>query len=218
VSELSRDLIIQIARSLKEPVINGEVNEWLYDSGFRPYVEPLLELPQTYPWLNRFSPLPALLLDIGWFIRDWNREMGSLIRVPRESLKGLEANLIVQLFAPDGVFSGRWSNKLLGHMLHRLVIQWQPYVGDPWLSRLKDNISRRIGMSWNTLLAAYHVTLEDSIPSTSEILVFAADGEPAPLRFRSNSVPVPLRPDLTVTHYYPLDDVTEKWCQKTVES
>lgn len=69
VTELSRTLIIQIAHALKEPLVNGEINAWLYSLGFRSYIQPQLDLPPNYPWLKRFTT-PAFLIDAGWFIRD----------------------------------------------------------------------------------------------------------------------------------------------------
>ncbi len=217
VTELSRTLIIQIAHALKEPLVNGEINAWLYSLGFRSYIQPQLDLPPNYPWLKRFST-PAFLIDAGWFIRDWNQEMACLLQLPRQSLNGLENNLIVQLFAPGAQLTGKWPDELLRHMLHRLMIQWQPYHADPWLTSLKESISRRLGRSWTSLFAAYHITSEPSIPSTSELVAVHIDGQSQTLRFRSNSVAVPLRPDLSVTHYYPLDKGTEMWCQEVKES
>ncbi|WP_158026929.1 helix-turn-helix domain-containing protein [Sulfobacillus thermosulfidooxidans] len=213
VMDLSRDLVILIGRALKQPVINGELNQWLYHFGYRGYVEPLLDLPDEYRlWLSRFDPFPAALLDIGWFLRDWNVTMARLFQVSQGALQGLERNLIVQLFAPDALLAEQWPKELLTRMLHRLMVQWQPYENEPWLTRLKNDICQRTKIPWETLINTYCQGLVGTIPSTSEVVVLRAHDDHRILRFRSNLVPIPNRPDLIITHYYPIDVVTEKWC------
>lgn len=216
VLEISRDLLITIAQALRVPVLSGEVNQWLYKCGYRPYVAPQLELPDEYvQWIVRFNPFPAILLDIGWYLRFWNQTIERLFQIPFGSLKGLNQNLAVLLYAPDSPLAGWWSPELLAHMLNRLLVEWQPYVTEPWVSSLKSALSERIGIPWDELVHQ-HCPALTPIPSTSEILSVSADHGIRKLRFRSNQVPIPNRPDLMIIHYYPLDDYTERWCWKTI--
>lgn len=212
VLDISRDLLVTIARTLKEPLVSGELNQWLYKSGYRPYVAPLLDLPAEYlEWIRRFNPFPAALLDIGWYLRFWNDTTGRLFGIPFGALDGLNSNLAVLLYAPDSPLAEWWPPELLAHMLNRLLVQWQPYATESWLHHLKSLLQHRIGMTWEELAEQYCPS-PATIPSTSEILSFRAQSDIKRLRFRSNLVPVPNRPDLVITHYYPLDDYTERWC------
>ncbi len=213
VLEISRDLLIVIAKILKEPIVSGELNQWLYHSGYRPYILPLMELPDGYvQWVKRFDPFPAALLDIGWYLRYWNSSMASLFEVPYGSLRELEQNLVTQLYAPDAPLQKYWTEELKRDMMDRLLTQWRPFASETWHAELLERLSRRIGRPWQDLAAEYGSEADD-IVSTSEFLSFQSSNIPEELHFRSNLVPIPNRPDLLITLYYPLDKLTEQWCE-----
>ncbi len=213
VHQLSREIVIRLGTLLEEPIITGEVNQWLHHLDYRPLMEPHLPLPNSASELARhFSPYPAALLDIGWFVRDWNWAMQKLFDRTPDQLIGMERNLLVQIFHPRSRLMGYLSPDVVKDLLHRLVWDWTPHQDEPWQRDLAWKISQRLGHQWWSFLRNLPQSSSGVAP-LSEVIRIPATRHGTALAFRSYSVPVCNRPDLRVTVYYPLTLETLGWCQ-----
>lgn len=213
VGVVDRLILIRIAEVLETPVKTGEVNQWLYSLGYRPYVRPLLPLPVNYRQLvEQFMPYPATLLDIGWYARWWNPAMERFYEVPNGSLSGIEANLFVQYFMPHGVMHRAYSDAHSGLILTRLLWEWLPYDREAWLEELKSELEAYMGTTMAQLRQQCQL---DVLPLAPNLTVPVSLHLPRhrPLRFRSLMVPVAYRPDLKIAVYEPVDQRAEEWCR-----
>ncbi len=213
VHQLSRDIVVRLGTILEDPVLTGEVNHWLHQLGYRPMVAPDLPLPTSaHEITDHFAPYPAALLDLGWFLRDWNVPMQQLFGKSSTHLVGLERNLIVQLFHPRSWLIGYFTPEVVKDMLYRLAWDWAPHYEEPWQKDLAWRISQRLGAHWWPFLRNLPEP-PDEVAPLSEVIRVPASRHGTSLIFRTARMPVSNRPDLRVTVYYPLSAETLDWCQ-----
>ncbi len=217
VYQLNRNIIIRLGTILEDPILTGEVNLWLHRLDYRPHVTPSLPLPiSAMEITEHFSPYPAALLDVGWFVRDWNRPMQQLFGLSHSDLVGLERNLLVQIFHPRSRLMAYLTPDVVRGLLHRLVWDWAPHQNEPWQRDLAWRLSQRLGNQWWSFLRSLPETMDEVAPLT-ELIQIPAHRHGTTLVFRSNSLPVCNRPDLRVTVYYPMTVETLGWCQQFKE-
>lgn len=213
VHQLSREIVIRLGTLLEEPIITGEVNQWLHHLDYRPLMAPHLPLPDSASELVRhFSPYPAALLDVGWFVRDWNLAMQKLFGRTPDHLVGMERNLLIQIFHPRSHLMGYLTPDVVNGLLHRLAWDWAPHQDEPWQRDLAWKISQRLGHQWWSFLRNLPQSSGQVAP-LNDVIRIPATRHGTVLAFLSNSVPVCNRPDLRLTVYYPLTLETLGWCQ-----
>lgn len=213
IVHVDRPTIVRIASVLDVPIRTGEVNRWLFSLDYRPLVEPLLPLPPWYQSLvEQFSPYPAILADIGWYLRFWNPAMENFYKLPNGSLTGLNGNMFIQFFHPQGILRQSYTEQGRRQILSRLLWEWAPYENEQWILDIKGHIEQYLGISCEKSRAEYEAFDIPNTPAVSEHITLRIDGQDTPGRFRTVLVPVAHRPDLRIIVYEPINPGAEEWC------
>ncbi|MCY0864696.1 MAG: helix-turn-helix domain-containing protein [Sulfobacillus sp.] len=215
VLQVERDLLIRIAEVFGDPLATGELNQWLYGFGYRPHVLPQLPLPPDYQrLLDAYLPYPASIIDVGWFIRHWNRAMERFYRIPNGQLKGLGQNWLVQYFHPQGVLRHTYSSESIRRVLGRLFWEWYAYYDEPWNRDLRQALEQLLGLTWEGLIEQYRLPIPPVPPPWDEPVWLRQGPGLSPLRFRAVYARVPHRPDLRITVYEPDEPLARAWCER----
>ena len=218
INALDRHLLIRLAEIFYTPLATGELNQWLHAFGYRPHVLPGLPLPPNHAALvQHCAPAPAVILDVGRYIRYLNDSMERLYDVRLCDLTGLQQNWLWQYFHPQGFLSHAYPCDSRIRILNRLFWDWEPYYLEPWNQSLLHQLEESLNMSWDKIREYYRIPTDPLASVVSETLtVRSASGDI--LRFRTHLAEVPFRPDLLTIVYRPDNPLAVQWCTINIET
>ncbi len=213
ISFIDRALIIRLAEILETPVATGELNQWLHAFGYRPHMMPLLPLPPDYQQLLAHQPrLPAVIIDLGRYLRYINPPMSELYNQNLGDLRGVARNWLWQYFHPNGFLYHAYPPDSEERVLNQLFWDWQPYYQESWNVMLRHELEESLGVAWADLKSRYDIPSERLTGPLSEIIsVRGRDG--IPLLFQNQTVTIPFRPDLCAILYRPVNQTARQWCR-----
>ncbi|MCL5116840.1 MAG: helix-turn-helix domain-containing protein [Firmicutes bacterium] len=217
VAIVDRRLLIRLAEIFETPIRSGEVNQWLHAFGYRPHMLPLLPLPENAAnLLAHYAGLPAVIWDMGRYIRFANAHMEGLLRIRIPELRGLKQNWLWQYFHEDGFLRPIYAPDSAERVLNRLFWDWEPYYLEPWNVSLRRQLESALDLTWEDVQAQYHIPSEPLSGPWSETVTVVRGG--AELMFRGDMAEVPFRPDLHTIVYQPLNAEAEAWCRTFIPS
>jgi len=204
--QLPRRTLVRLAEVLDQPLMTGEVNDWLLQSGYAPLIRPGLPLPPDLAvWLQGVDGLPMAVIDPAGTVRHANLLFQALAGATRRS----QDNVLCWAVDAHSPLDPRDRPRLL--MWH---LGWLRYAtGEAWLARFRDSVLARYpdAKSLWARCAEPAVTPVD----LSSQPVHVAYPQYSTLTFRI-SVSQPFwRPDLQILVFRPDDRRTEAWRRET---
>jgi transcriptional regulator with XRE-family HTH domain len=198
-----RGTVIRIAEALEDPVVSGEVNQWLASLGLAPLVRSGIEAP---PWLGEAiraaEPVPTWCLDPTGSVVLCNRPARRLAGSPPH------ANILRLLLDPNSPIPGGWRDLLL-----RETLLWLANAPDePWLGAwLADLPEARSGPG----LPDVRPALEPFVVGVPMGWAPQSSDQAVPtLRFHLGVGRVSARPDLLMLRLFGADAETLAWCEE----
>ncbi len=212
VVEIPRATLIRLAEVLRTPLITGEVNRWLYLSGYRPYIYPGLPLPPNADAIvSRFDPYPCALVDVAGSLDACNaamRRLFSTFAMQPPIGRSLVCALFQSLRRDDPLVSPTE----ITFMVRRLLLEWSLYPeAEAWIHAAKTQIATELGSMGQKLIENFRPDTELLTPMPAEFVVKLPSVHPLP-RFFITEVAVSRRPDLGLYVLYPLNPSAKAWC------
>jgi transcriptional regulator with XRE-family HTH domain len=200
--QLPRRTLVRLAEVLDRPLVTGEVNEWLLQSGYAPLIRPDLPLPPDLSgWLQGVDGLPVAVIDPAGTVRHANALFQALAGPGRRG----QENVLFWAVDARSPLDPRDRPRLL--MWH---LGWLRYAaGEPWVARLRESVLARhpdAKSLWDRCAEPALTPLD-----LSAAPVRLTHAQYSPLTFRI-SVSQPFwRPDLQILVFRPDDRRTEAW-------
>lgn len=209
---IARHTLIRLAEVLREPIATGEVNRWLFLSGYRPLVCPKLPLPANVSQLmGQFDPYPTALLDVGGYFRACNQAMRRLLAT--FALRpSLEKSIVSMLVAALRSTPPLVSTQEIAFMARRLLLQWSLNPDEDWATTARNALAVELRGLFDTIVQDFRPELECLTPMPVEFNVHLPQC-PSTLTFFLTEVLVGHRPDLGLYVLYPISPSAKAWCQ-----
>lgn len=203
--QLPRRTLVRLAEVLSVPLVTGEVNDWLLQSGYAPLIRPDLPLPPRLDeWLATSSSHPVAVMDPAGTVRYANPLFDRLWSAQCRHTD----NLVLWVLDKASPLETRDRLRLL--RWHLGVLRYA--AGEPWTARFRETVLSQdpdVGALWER--AGRHALAPADLSGAPVRVAHARYGV---LAFRV-AVSEPFwRPDLQILMFHPHDHRTRTWCHE----